>query len=212
MGTSPAIASVIKEILRVSRFFETVLVTGPTGSGKELVARALHENSPVRSGPFVPCDAVTLNDSLIESELFGHVKGAFTGAARDKKGYVERARGGTLFLDEIGDVPLAIQVKLLRVVEYGQIPVVGLETMREVDCRFVFATRRNLRQMVEDGEFREDLYFRIATLAIPIPVLAERTGDIPLLIEHFLQRFAAKHGTSVPEISPAAMSLLLAYP
>jgi two-component system response regulator HydG len=190
----------------------TVLVTGESGTGKELVARAVHANSPRRDKRFVAVNCAALSEGLIESELFGHVKGAFTGALAAKEGRIVYADGGTLFLDELGDMPLSTQAKLLRVLETREVQAVGDNTLRKVDIRLVAATNRDLRAMVRAGTFREDLLFRLAVVTIDLPALREREGDIPLLIEHFMAELSAQHGRSVRGITPEARTALVRYP
>jgi transcriptional regulator with GAF, ATPase, and Fis domain len=181
---------VFVKIRRIASHFRTALVTGPTGSGKELVARALHRQSPAARGPLVVCNCSAIAETLLESELFGHVRGAFTGATQDRIGMVEYANGGTLFLDEIGEMPLAMQAKLLRVLQNQEIQRVGSPAVRKVDVRIVAATHRDLGEMVAKGQFREDLYYRLSMVEIKLPRLADHKEDLPLLERHFLERFA----------------------
>jgi sigma-54 specific flagellar transcriptional regulator A len=188
-----------------------VVVTGETGTGKELVARALHEESPRRGGPYVAVNCSAISAELLESELFGHEKGAFTGAVRAHKGRFERADGGTLFLDEIGDMPLHTQAKLLRALEGGSIERVGAEAGRQVDVRVVAATNVPLEQAVGGGRFRADLYHRLSVLRIHLPPLRERPEDIPALVGHFLDGFARTYGRRVERLTPEALALLQSY-
>ncbi|MDG2305380.1 MAG: sigma-54 dependent transcriptional regulator [Candidatus Binatia bacterium] len=198
-------------IERLAAYPTTVLITGESGTGKELAARAVHHRSPLADRPFVVCNCSVLAPSLIESELFGHVKGAFTGADHDQKGLFESANGGTIFLDEIGELPLDAQVKLLRVLENREIRRVGSPTSVPVDIRVVAATNRNLAAMSRAGEFREDLYYRLNVGVIELPPLRERIEDIELLAEHFLQGFARKFAIDRPTLSPEVMDLFQSY-
>ena len=193
IGRSPLMLEVFGRIERIAPHYRTALISGPTGAGKELVARALHRASPVASGPFVVCNAAAIPENLIESELFGHVKGAFTGATQDKPGLFEAAHGGAILLDEIGDMPLAAQAKLLRVVQHQEIQRVGASSARKVNVRVVAATHRDLRAMVTERTFREDLFFRLCMVEIRLPALADRKEDLPLLLRHFVEKFAAAY-------------------
>jgi PAS domain S-box-containing protein len=189
----------------------TVLIHGETGTGKELLARAIHEESPRRDGPFVKVNCGALPDTLLESELFGHVAGAFTDARTDRQGRFELAAGGTVFLDEIGDTSPAMQVKLLRVLQDGQFEPVGTSETRRTDARVVAATHRDLRALVAAEEFREDLFYRINTVVLRLPPLRERREDIPLLVEHFVERFNNLTGKQVRGVSGEAMRVLMRY-
>jgi len=189
----------------------TVLVTGESGTGKELVARALHTRSPRKGHPFVALNCGALTETLLESELFGHVKGAFTGAQRDQKGLFDAADGGTIFLDEIGDIPLSTQVRLLRVLQEGEIKRVGSAESVKVDVRVIAATHRDLPKLVKAGKFREDLFYRLNVINIPLPSLRERVDDIPLLAHHFLRRYAERLGKKVRALSPEGIELLCGY-
>lgn len=209
VGRSPAFNAALAAVQRVSASMLPVLLLGESGTGKELFARAVHEASDRADGPFVVVDCSGLTETLFESELFGYEKGAFTGANARKKGLVETAQGGTLFLDEMGDVPLSMQVKLLRLIESGTFRRVGSVETQQADFRLVAATHQPLRQMVADGRFRQDLYYRIATFPIHLPPLRDRADDIPMLVDSFLQRGDAhQHRVSV---SPEAMARLLAH-
>lgn len=188
IGRSPAMQRVFKQIALAARSEVAVLITGESGTGKELVAQALHRHGPRANQPFVPVCVPALSPTLVESELFGHKKGAFTGADVDRVGLFERANGGTLFLDEIGDVPLNMQVKLLRALERGEVTPVGGSRPSRVDVRVIAATNRDLGDSIRSGEFREDLYYRLAVFGIELPSLRERPEDIPVLAEHFLAR------------------------
>ncbi|WP_437652617.1 sigma-54-dependent transcriptional regulator [Sorangium sp. So ce1182] len=212
LGTSDRIAAVREIISRVAPTDANVLLLGESGTGKELAARSLHGLSQRRGKPFVAINCSALPAELLESELFGHVRGAFTGAARDKEGLFASANGGTLLLDEIGDAPPAVQVKLLRVLQERRITRVGSLIEEDVDVRLVAATNRDLRAEVRDGRFREDLFYRLHVVPIVMPPLRERVEDIPLLCEVFLARAAARHGLSEPQISPEALRVLLAHP
>jgi two-component system response regulator PilR (NtrC family) len=212
VGRSPAIKRVLDMVLRVAPTRTTVLITGESGTGKELFARALHEHSERADGPFVPVNCGAIPETLIESEFFGHVRGAFTGAQGDKKGLFAAAHGGTVFLDEIGELPMSMQVKLLRVLQERRLKPVGSVSEQEVDCRMVAATNRDLREMVQRGEFREDLYYRLNVIQIAIPPLRERRDDIQLLIQHFIERFSRELGKVIRGVSREAMDLLLHYP
>lgn len=189
-----------------------VLITGESGTGKELIARRLHRGSARRGGPFVAVNCAALPESLAESELFGHEKGAFTGADKDRPGRFEEANGGTLFLDEIGDLPLPLQAKLLRVLEDGLVRRLGGRRDVPVSVRVVAATNRELHQAMEAGQFRRDLYYRLAVVRIDLPPLRDRTGDIAALARHFLVTLAARHGLPTAELSPEALEALERYP
>ena len=209
VGRSPAFNAALEAVQRVARSQLPVLLLGESGTGKELFARAIHEASDRHAGPLVVVDCSGLPETLFESELFGYEKGAFTGAQHRKQGLVETAAGGTLFLDEIGDVPLGMQVKLLRLIESGTFRRVGATETQQADFRLVAATHKPLQQMVADGKFRQDLYYRIAAFPIALPPLRERAGDIPLLVDSFLQRRAKAAQRLV--VQPAAMARLLAH-
>jgi DNA-binding NtrC family response regulator len=198
-------------ISRVAEFPTTVLIIGESGTGKELVARAVHARSPLRNRPFVVCNCSALAASLIESELFGHVRGAFTGADRDHKGLFETADGGTIFLDEIGELPLGAQVKLLRVLENREIRRVGSPTSLPIDIRVVAATNRDLGRMVRGGEFREDLFYRLNVGLIELPPLRDRIEDLELLSAHFLTEFARRFALDKSSLAPDASAAMRAY-
>ncbi|MBN1491022.1 MAG: sigma-54-dependent Fis family transcriptional regulator [Phycisphaerae bacterium] len=208
IGSSPAMARIIDRIRRVANSKLTVLITGESGTGKELVARAIHYNSPRRAKSLRVINCAGLNENLLESELFGHVKGSFTGAVADRKGLFEAADGGTLFLDEVGDMPLPMQAKLLRALENGEITPVGSVEVRHVDVRVVAATKRDLGTMVTDATFRDDLYYRLKQVTIRLPSLRERQEDIPLLVEHFITEANARHDKRVTGISSEALRRL----
>jgi DNA-binding NtrC family response regulator len=211
VGRSPAMLEVFHRIRRVAPHFRSVLVTGETGVGKELAAQALHRLSPVVSGPFVTCNCSAVVETLAESELFGHVKGAFTGAVQDRIGLFEAANGGTILLDEIGELSLALQAKLLRVLQNQEIQRVGSPAVRRVDIRVIAATHRDPRSMVKDGRFREDLFYRLSMVHIKLPSLAQRKDDLPLFERHFIKRFAQQYGKPVGGITRRAQTLLARY-
>jgi PAS domain S-box-containing protein len=211
IGQSPAMQEIFALIPQLARSDAPVLITGPSGTGKELVAHAIHELSARRREPFVRVNCGALPDTLLESELFGHAKGAFTGAVRSQAGRFRQADRGSLLLDEIGDVSPAFQVKLLRALEEGEIQPLGESQPVEVDVRLIAATNRNLGDLVREGRFREDLYYRIRVIPIDLPPLAERREDIPLLAEHFCRRLAARAGRAVPQLTPAALQLMYDY-
>jgi DNA-binding NtrC family response regulator len=203
--------SVLEYIALIGPGQGTVLITGESGTGKEVVANAIHAWSARRDGPFVPVSCALFADTLIESELFGHERGAFTGALQSRVGRFERAAGGTLFLDDIDDVPLGMQVKLLRALQNRTIERLGGTREVPVDVRVVAGTKRDLRQLVRQGKFREDLYYRLNVLSVDLPPLRERREDLPLLVAYFLERFFARRGEPVPPVSDAVMQALMAY-
>src|SRR5574341_2054071 len=211
VGSSAAMREVARMIDAVAYSAATVLITGESGTGKELVARALHARSPRKGQPFVALNCGALTETLLESELFGHVKGAFTGAQRDQKGLFDAADGGTIFLDEIGDIPLATQVRLLRVLQEGEFKRVGAADGMRVDVRVIAATHRDLPKLVKTGKFREDLFYRLNVINIPLPSLRDRADDIPLLAHHFLRRYADRLGKKVRSLSQEAIDLLCGY-
>mgnify|MGYP001819448375 CR=1 FL=1 len=190
----------------------TVLIRGESGTGKELVAQALHRSGPRRSEPFIPLNCAALAEGVLESELFGHERGAFTGAMNERKGRFEAAHGGTLFLDEIGDMPLSTQAHLLRALESGEIVRVGANEPMRVDVRVIAATHRDLDEMVREGRFREDLSFRLRVVQLELPPLRERLADLPHLVEHFLTEAAERHNRPARSVSPEALDVLLRYP
>lgn len=208
VGSSAAMRSLQNQIQKVARTSATVLITGESGTGKELVARALHNHSQRKEQQFIPIDCSTIPETIIESELFGHTRGAFTGAVRDKKGMVEEANHGTLFLDEIGDLNPAMQVKLLRLLQEGEYKVIGSNTIRKTDIRFIAATNQNLTEKIKTGEFREDLFYRLNVINIRLPALRERKDDIPLLVSHFLEKYNRQHDKNLKRISNTALDHL----
>jgi len=212
VGVSHAFQNVTAMIEAAARVQSTTLIIGETGTGKELIARAIHERSAERNGPFQVVDCTTFSEGTVESELFGHVRGAFTGAVGDKLGLIERGIGGTLFLDEIGDLPLALQAKLLRVLEEGEMRAVGSVQMKKVSARFIAATNQDLTDKVKRNEFRKDLFFRLNVMAIKVPPLRERSEDIPLLARHFIDRYNKEFGKYVTDLHPSAVTELVAYP
>ncbi len=211
VGKSKAMQDVFKMIKMVSKTDTTVLITGKTGTGKELVARAIHYNSERKDKPFVVVNSSAIPETLLESELFGHVKGAFTGALRDKRGLFQEAHEGTLFLDEIGEIPPSTQVKLLRAIEDETITPVGGTRGEKVDIRLVAATNHDLQREVHNGSFRDDLYYRLRVMSIHLLELRERRQDIPLLANHFLKRYNRSLKKEVKKISNEALNLLLDY-
>ena len=212
VGSSPAMQKLFDALPQISPTDATVLLLGESGTGKELVAKAIHSNSRRKQGPFVAINCAALSESLIESELFGHEKGAFTGAVSSQVGKIEYAGGGTLFLDEVGDMPLATQVKLLRVLEQREILRVGSNKTIRVDVRLIAATNADLRERVKQGRLREDLFFRLNVITLQLPPLRERRTDIPLLIDHFLKELSSAHGRKIKGVAPEARRRLLQHP
>jgi DNA-binding NtrC family response regulator len=208
VGRSPLMLDVFSKIRRVAPHFQTALVTGESGTGKEAAAKALHQLGPHASGPFVVCNCAAVPENLFESELFGHVRGAFTGAAQDKQGFVEAASGGTLFLDEITEIPLSVQAKLLRLLQNREIQRVGASRSKQVDLRIVAATNRNLRELVAGNKLREDLFYRLSMIEVKLPRLAERREDLPLLQRHFLNRFSAHYKKPALNLSRQAQAII----
>ena len=211
VAKSPSMLKIFQLIARIASSTSSVLITGESGTGKELVARAIHNLGSRKDGPFVAVNCGGIPENLLESELFGHVKGAFTGADRDKQGLFVLASGGTLFLDEIGELPLSLQVKLLRAVQQKSVTPVGGTTPIKTDCRIIAATNRNLEEEVMNGNFREDLYYRLNVLQIRVPPLRKRPEDIPLLVQYFLDKYSREQGHEVQGISRFAMDALLKY-
>ena len=212
IGGSPALESVLEQVERVAPTDSTVLVQGETGTGKELIARAIHNLSSRFGRPFIKLNCAAIPFDLLESELFGHEKGAFTGAIAQKIGRFELADKGTLFLDEVGDIPLALQPKLLRVLQEQEFERLGSGRTHQVDVRLVAATHRNLVEMVKRNEFRSDLYYRLNVFPVPLPPLRARREDIPALVEHFVEIYARRMNKQIDQISPETMSELTSYP
>jgi DNA-binding NtrC family response regulator len=211
LGTSPAIAAVRRQIAKVAPTKSRVLITGESGTGKELIARAIHRNSPVAGGEFVKVNCAAIPPELIESELFGHERGAFTGAVARKRGLFEVADGGTLFLDEIGDMSPSAQAKVLRALQTGEFVRVGGETTLKTDCRVVAATNKDLQQAVDEGSFREDLFFRLNVVPIRSPALRERLDDVPLMVEAFVRECCEENGFRPKTVAPSVFERLCGY-
>ena len=211
VGSSQEMQAVFKSIVQIAPSRATVLLNGESGTGKELVAAAIHHRSPRAAGPFVRLHCAALAETLLESELFGHERGAYTGAERKREGRFEQANGGTLFLDEIGEISLATQVKLLRVLQEREFERVGGNQTIHVDVRVIAATNRDLKAMVAAGRFREDLYYRLNVITLTLPPLRQRQADVPALAMHFLKRYAEENGKNVTALSDAVLALLVAY-
>jgi len=211
VSKNPQMLKILSLLPSIAESNSTVLIQGPSGSGKELLARAIHSLSPRKNGPYIAVSCAALPDTLLESELFGYVKGAFTDARRDKPGRVALAEKGTLFLDEIGDISPALQVKLLRFLQEKEYEPLGAVKSQKADVRIIAATNKNLSQLVEQGLFREDLYYRLNVIKIELPPLKERREDIPLLVEHFLKRFNLKMNKRIISVSPEVMDLFMRY-
>jgi len=211
VSKNPQMLKILSLLPSIAESNSTVLIQGPSGSGKELLARAIHSLSPRKNGPYIVVSCAALPDTLLESELFGYVKGAFTDARRDKPGRVALAEKGTLFLDEIGDISPALQVKLLRFLQEKEYEPLGAVKSQKADVRIIAATNKNLSQLVEQGLFREDLYYRLNVIKIELPPLKERREDIPLLVEHFLKRFNLKMNKRIISVSPEVMDLFMRY-
>ena len=212
IARSPAMARALEVATKVARHDSPVLVTGESGTGKEVIARLIHRESPRKDHAFVPVNCGAIPDTLLESEFFGHLKGSFSGAHRDRPGLFESAAGGTLFLDEVGELPGPLQVKLLRALQEGEVRPVGSDATVHVDVRIIAATNQDLEEAVQAGRFRQDLYYRIAVVPIHLPPLARRKEEIPELAFHMLERHSRRLGTTPLRIAPAAMEILLAYP
>ncbi|MBF0212500.1 MAG: sigma-54-dependent Fis family transcriptional regulator [Magnetococcales bacterium] len=211
MGSSPTFVSVLRASRLVAATGATVLIQGESGVGKELLARAIHDASPRSKGPFVPVNCAALSESLVESELFGHTKGAFTGALNERAGRIAAAHGGTLFLDEVGDMPLSIQAKMLRFLENGECQPLGQEQPRKVNVRVVAATNRDLSALVLANRFRQDLFYRLQVVPLMLPPLRERGQDVELLTRAFLAFFSTRHGVSCPVFARGAQEVLRHY-
>ena len=212
IGGASSIKKVLELINKVAPTQARILITGPNGTGKELVAHQIHQKSDRHQFPLIEVNCAAIPSELIESELFGHLKGAFTSAIKDRKGKFEAASQGTLFLDEIGDLSLSAQAKVLRALQESKVQRVGSDKDISVDVRILAATNKNLKKEIEEGHFREDLYHRLAVILIEVPSLAERTDDIPLLADHFISQIAKKDGMPAKKMEPAAMNLLKQYP
>jgi len=211
IGQSPAMINLLETVAQVAPSEATVLITGDSGTGKELIAGATHFNSHRKDGPFIELNCAAITETLLESELFGHEKGAFTGAERRKEGRFSQAHGGSLFLDEVSEMALTMQVKLLRVLQEREFTRVGGESTIQVDVRIMAATNKNLPELIRKGEFREDLYYRLNVVGLEIPPLKKRREDIPLLAQHFLEVFAARNHKGIKGYTPRAMDLLIRY-
>ena len=211
IGRSPAMQKVFETLSLVAPSDATVLITGESGTGKELIANAIHQNSARSSGPFIKVNCAALHENLLESELFGHEKGSFTGADRQRKGRFELASGGTLFLDEIGDMSLQTQAKILRVLQEGELERLGSSGTVKVDVRIIAATHKDLDRMVEEGSFRQDLFFRLSVVPVELPPLRERSEDIPLLADFFLKRYSKKNKKDIKGFHPQALMLMTRY-
>jgi two-component system response regulator HydG len=211
IGRSPAMITLLETVAHVAPSEATVMITGESGTGKELIAGVIHFNSPRKDGPFIKINCAAITETLLESELFGHEKGAFTGAERRKEGRFYQAHGGTLFLDEVSEMPLTMQVKLLRVLQERELTRVGGEKVITVDVRVIAATNKNLPELKTQGVFREDLYYRLNVVNLDIPPLRERTEDIPLLARHFLEMFVKKNRKEIKGFTPVAMDRLIRY-
>jgi len=211
IGDSPQMRGVIERLRRIAPTNASVLIQGETGTGKELVAQSLHQNSPRKNQPFVALNCAALSENILESELFGHIRGAFTDASTDRVGKFQYAHNGTMFLDEVGDMPMATQIKLLRVLENGEITRVGSNDPVKVNVRVLSATNRNLEDSIESGAFRSDLYHRLKVVTIRLPNLRERSQDIPILIDHFIKQFASSHQKRIKGMSVDARKRILAF-
>jgi len=210
IGSSPGMTSILKKIQQVAKSTATILIQGESGTGKELVAKAIHSESDRNNKPFVTIDCTAIPEQIIESELFGHEKGAFTGAWKDKKGLVDEAHEGTLFLDEIGELNIAMQAKLLRLLQEGEYKPVGSLHIKSVDIRFIAATNRDLRKLIAQGQFREDLFYRLDVIGFHLPPLRERREDIPLLTHHLIAKYSKLNDKQIRDIEPEVMAILMA--
>ncbi len=212
VGQSPSLRATLDVIRQAAPSSATVLLLGESGTGKELFARALHEHSPRSAGPFVPINCAAIPETILESELFGYERGAFTGAVQRKEGRIERAQGGTLLLDEVGELTPSVQVKLLRFLQEGEIERLGGTGAIKVDCRVVAATNQDLQARVREGKFREDLFYRLNVIQVVLPPLRDRPEDLPLLADHFTARYAAKNGKAIRGLTRAALAAMETYP
>jgi DNA-binding NtrC family response regulator len=208
IGRSEAMQRIFEVVAQVSDLLANVLIEGESGTGKELIARAIHANSARSTGPFVPVNCAAIPETLLESELFGYVRGAFTDARKDRRGLFQEASGGILFLDEISEIPLGLQAKLLRVLEDKEVRPLGANQAEKVDTRVLSASNRNLDQLVRAGKFRQDLYYRLNVIRIELPPLRQRSEDLPLLVNHFIGKFAASTKREIKGIDPAALGVL----
>jgi len=211
IGSSPSMVGLLETVAHVAPSEATVMITGESGTGKELIAGAVHYNSPRKNGPFIKINCAAITETLLESELFGHEKGAFTGADRKKEGRFRQAHGGSLFLDEVSEMPLTMQVKLLRVLQEREVTRVGGEQVLPVDVRLIVATNRDLPELIRNGQFREDLFYRLNVVTLKIPPLRSRREDIPLLVQHFIEIFSEKNHKKQSGIAPAAMDHLIKH-
>lgn len=211
ISRSKAMEIVLSTAARVAQTKSTVLIRGESGTGKELIAKAIHFASPRKNKPFITVNVASLSENLLESELFGHEKGSFTGAINQRIGRFEEADGGTIFIDEVGDIPLPIQVKLLRAIQFGEVQRIGSNSTLKTDVRIIAATHRDLEEMIKSNEFREDLYYRLNVVTINLPPLRQRKDDIPLLVDHFIQKFSSTIGKNVTGISKEALDQLIKY-
>jgi DNA-binding NtrC family response regulator len=211
IGNSPQMQQVFKTVVQIAPSRSNILITGESGTGKELIAQAIHQHSPRKDNPFVVLNCASLTETLLESELFGHEKGSFTGAVARRRGRLEQAEAGTLFLDEVGEIPAATQVKLLRFLQAREIERVGGNEVLRLDVRVVAATHRDLRKQITDGKFREDLFYRLNVLEIALPPLRERKGDITLLVDHFIRRYAEENRKQIAGIEESALQELIRY-
>ncbi len=211
ISKSPKMEEIFSTILRISNSKASVLILGESGTGKELVARSIHFAGNRSKKPFVTVNMASLSENLLESELFGHEKGAFTGAVNQRIGRFEEADGGTIFIDEVGDIPLSVQVKLLRAIQFGEITRLGSNKIKNVDVRIIAATNKNLEEMISKGEFREDLYYRLNVVQINLPPLRQRKEDIPLLIDHFIKKYSELNGKNITGISREALDKLMKH-
>ena len=211
VGRSPAMLEVFEMVRKVARHYTNILLIGATGAGKELIAKSIHQMSPVAQQRFAVCNCSAMVDTLLESQLFGHMRGAFTGATDTRPGLFEYANGGTVFLDEVGETSLPMQAKLLRVIQNREIQRVGSPEVRHVDVRLIAATNRDLRAEVLAGRFREDLFYRLSTIQIRVPSLAERLDDIPLLIQYFLKKYNEAYSKQIQGLTRRAQAVLLQH-
>jgi DNA-binding NtrC family response regulator len=212
IGKSKEMQQIFDIIRRIAKYDSSVLISGPSGTGKELIAKSVHFNSPRKNSPFVPINCGAIPEGLLESELFGYVKGSFTGAQHDKKGLFEQAEGGTVFLDEISEMAVNLQVKLLRVLQEKEIRRLGDVTPRKINVRIIASTNKDLEDEVRKGNFREDLYYRLNVVEIKLPPLSKRREDIPLLVDHFINKFNKKFGKNIKGIEKDALEKLMNYP